>query len=582
MHVRATWASCASTRQAPRGKSDNIYAKSFRKADWHTLDVFFKVAGGVALILFGVRYLRKGLDRLFGSRLGHWMQRLSGSKLRALLTGLGVSIVAPSSTTMSVLATETVQAGHINSRRMLAIMLGANIGLTVLVQLLALPLDEIAPVFLAVGVLLFQFTQASRTRGLGQGILALGFIFFGVFTIKDAFPVSDIAAGNGGDLQELINIAERHPLFMFILAAIMSMAMQSTTAVIALVIGMGASGAMRIPMTAALAWVAGANVGIGLTMMVLGWGAIESRRLAMGNLIAKVALSAILLAVLPWAAQLMERTPGDFTLQIANFHTIFNIVLAVLGLPLVEQISRLAEVMAPAPVKAANEQTFGPRHISNVPSESIALALGASMREILHVSEIVRGMLTDVWRALKTNNAALAQSVCERDDRVDLLDAQIKKFLTRLGSLETDPESAAEQMRQLRFLSELETIGDILDKNIAELVLKKIRAGVEFSPEGWQELDDFYNKVAENMMIADMTFTRTDPMLAQQLLRHKERLNQYERELRDRHFARLNTGMAQSHETSAIHLDLLTHLKRINSSLTHVAYATLDQKSAAH
>ena len=131
-------------------------------------------------------------------------------------------------------------------------------------------------------------------------------------------------------------------------------------------------------------------------------------------------------------------------------------------------------------------------------------------------------------------------------------------------------------MRQLRYLAELETIGDIIDKNISELVLKKIRLGSEFSRDGAEELDDFYEKVVENVVIAETAFTTRDKIVAGQLLRHKQRIDLHERDLRDRHFKRLNEGLAESHETSAIHLDLLTHLKRINSCVSHVAYALLE------
>ena len=137
-------------------------------------------------------------------------------------------------------------------------------------------------------------------------------------------------------------------------------------------------------------------------------------------------------------------------------------------------------------------------------------------------------------------------------------------------------------MRQLRYLAELETIGDIVDKNLSELVLKKIRLGTQFSKDGRAELEDFFRKVAENVVIAETAFTTRDQTIAQQLLRHKERIDQCERELRDRHFARLNEGLVESHETSAIHLDLLTHLKRINSHVTHVGYAILQDTQSKH
>jgi phosphate:Na+ symporter len=130
-------------------------------------------------------------------------------------------------------------------------------------------------------------------------------------------------------------------------------------------------------------------------------------------------------------------------------------------------------------------------------------------------------------------------------------------------------------MRQLNVLSELETIGDIIDKNLCELVEKKIKLTLRFSEEGWNELNDFYEMILENMVIAETAFQLHDSMMAQKLLRHKEHINNHERRLREQHFARLNKGLQESHETSAIHLDLLTHLKRINSCVSHVAYSIL-------
>ncbi|MEX0741729.1 MAG: PhoU domain-containing protein, partial [Phycisphaeraceae bacterium] len=272
---------------------------------------------------------------------------------------------------------------------------------------------------------------------------------------------------------------------------------------------------------------------------------------------------------------LVGRSSPSITHQVANMHTGFNVALAIIGLPLVEQISRLVEKLVPEP-PADQKQAFGPRYISlTSPPDSLALALGQSRQEILHMSEIVRSMLVDLWYAIKTDDARLARKVAQRDDHVDLLDDQIKRYLTRLASQETDPEEAAEQMRQLRYLAELEMIGDVIDKNLSELALKKIQLGVDFSRDGWTELEDFYQKVTQNMTIAETAFTTRDHVLAQQLLRHKQRLDDYYRELRDRHFARLNRGLAESHETSAIHLDLLTYLKRINGSVTHVAYAII-------
>jgi phosphate:Na+ symporter len=289
----------------------------------------------------------------------------------------------------------------------------------------------------------------------------------------------------------------------------------------------------------------------------------------------KVVVGLIILSVAAPVADLADETAESIARQIANVHTGFNLLIALAGLPLVVQLSRLAEQFAPAP-PISERPPFGPRYINTRgPVDSVALALGQSRQEILHMSEIVRSMLADMWRALKTDNERLVRDVARRDDHVDLLDEELKRYLTRIIGSDADREEAAEQMRQLRYTAELETIGDVIDKNLCELVLKKIELSVDFSPVGWSELDDFFNKVSENMQIAETAFVTRDHQLADQLIRHKQRLHTYAQELRDRHFARLNAGLAEAHETSAIHLDLLTHLKRINSAVSHIGFAII-------
>jgi len=531
--------------------------------------MLLNVAGGVALILFGVRFLKKGLDRLFGPKLGYWVQHVANRPIKAFLTGIGVSVVAPSSTTISVLAVSTVRAGHLTPRQMLALMFGADIGLTAMVLLISMSVDQYAPILILIGVGLFQFSKHDMPRGVGQVVLSLAFIFIGIGIIKGVA----LSIDTGGDLMKLVHLAESYPVMLALLAMVMAIALQSSTATISLVIALGA--AERISLESAIAAVAGANVGIAVTTLLVGWSRFDSRRLSLGNLIAKCTVAIIVLSLLGVVARYLSFIPGGLHHRVAYAHTGFNVLLALLGLPLIAPLSSLIDRLVPAP-ESKDEPEFGPRYLMAEDIDSAALALGMSMREIMHVGEIVRSMLDDLWQAVRDNDITLARSVSSRDDQVDRLDADIKHFLTNLSALEGDERGTVEQIRQLRYLNELETIGDIIDKNLSELAVKKAKLKASFSDEGWEELDDFFMKVRENLLIADTAFTSRDRHLAQQLLNHKEFLRDYDRNLRDRHFARLNSGLRESHETSAIHLDLLTHLKRINSHVTHVAYAILD------
>jgi phosphate:Na+ symporter len=270
-------------------------------------------------------------------------------------------------------------------------------------------------------------------------------------------------------------------------------------------------------------------------------------------------------------------SPAGDTQVVANAHTLFNVALALVFLPLVPLVARWLERLVPA--RATGEERFGPRYLDVASLESPALALGQATREILHMADIVREMLRKAHRAFVESDAALCEEVQHEDDKVDLLNTEIKAYITRLREQALNPEESRRETALLGFAYELETVGDIIDKNLVELAKKKITLGVEFSKEGWAELDEFFGKVQENFEIAVSAFASRDQLLAAELLRHKRQIHEIEIELRARHFHRLHAGLAESIETSAVHLDVLTNLKSINSHLASVAYPILEAKA---
>ncbi|QQE11406.1 Na/Pi cotransporter family protein [Planctomycetota bacterium] len=531
-------------------------------------------AGGVALILFGVRFLRKGLDRLFGPKLARWMQSVGDSRIKSFFMGLFISVLAPSSISMSILSVQTVQAGHMTARQMLAVILGADVGLTVMVLLIALRLELYAPILVFFGVLLFQFTKANNTRGIGQLLLSLGFIFMGIGTISQA--AKTVTPTN--EFIDLVQALANYPIGIAIMAAIVTVMMQSSTAAIALLIGLSGitanGGESLFGLDTCIAVVVGANVGIGISTTIVGWSQIESRRLGLGNLLSKTIIAILILIFLPIAAALIADIPANLDKQIAATHTGFNVLMALVFFPFIGPIYSLICHFVPEPQYKEGE-AFGPRYINPKLIDESGLATGQSLREILRVSEIIRRMLDDLWLSFKDLDIQRARRIQEQDDKVDLLDAAIKQYLAKVSNADNSEAAANEIIRQLDYLNELETIGDIIDKNLAEIAIKRCRENISFTDEGWAELKSFYEKVAENVLIAETAFATSDIILAQRLLRHKDHLRDIERELRQQHFTRLHTGVQLSHESSAVHLDMLTHLKAINSCVTHVAYAII-------
>ena len=541
--------------------------------------ILMQIAGGVALILFGIRFLRKGLDRLFGDRLPGLLQRLAKNRWRAAGAGLLTSLAAPSSTAMSLLAVQSVRAGDLPARRVVPMLLGADVGVTIMVVLISLRLESLAPMLVLVGVAMFQFMRPRILRGIGQALLALAFILMGVATISEsarALPV-------GGDLAEIIAIAVRHPVMLTALSACLAVALQSSTAAIALAIGLGSADAFtggatdpgRAALQLAMPVVFGANVGVAITLLAAGWADRATRRLGLANLIAKATVAVIALATLPWLIEALAATPLTFDGRVALTHSGFNLVMAALFLPWTDLLYALVSRVFPDRPDTTPDPAK-PRFILNHHVAGASVALGQSRQEIVRLSSMVRTMLDDVWLAFMQRNEDAARRVQDRDHDIDRLHHHIKKYLANLSPDDDDGFSTEGVMQQLAYLNQLETIGDIIDRGIADLAIRRAKTNVWFTDQGWLELDGFYKHVAENLLIAETAFNGQDPKLALRLIEHKRILNERDRLLRLRHFERLRAGVQLSHESSALHLDLLSHLKSINSCVAHVAYAILD------
>jgi phosphate:Na+ symporter len=534
---------------------------------------WFNFFAGVALMLYGIRTLRKGTERLCGARLRQLIQGATQSRRRALVAGLTLAILTPSSTAVALLSVEAIHAGYVTVQQALALMLGANIGFTVPVQLLAFKFYIYNAVFIALGVPLSLFCSRQQWRGAGQMLLGIGLLLLSIQILTAAVaPLRQNA-----DVVEVMRVLASYPVLVVFFAVLLKMMLQSATATIGIAIAL--SGEAVLPASSAVAVVIGANIGIALTALIAGFRRADTRRMALGNLLFKVAGAAACFPLIPQIVRALGPvSPQGTTQLVANAHTLFNVALAVVFLPLVPVIGRLVEKLAPE--REAAGEKFGPRYLDGLSLESPALALGQATREILHMADHVRAMLRSVHRAFRENDLATCKQVQESDDKVDLLNTEIKGFLTRISEQALRVEESRREIALLSFANELETIGDIADKNLSELAEKKITQNLTFSKEGWQELDEFFQMVLQNFEIAVSAFTGQDRVLAEQLLRHKHRLNEQERELRNRHFRRLHAGLIESVETSAIHLDVLTNLKHINSHLTAVAYPILEAKSS--
>jgi phosphate:Na+ symporter len=363
------------------------------------------------------------------------------------------------------------------------------------------------------------------------------------------------------------------PVLGFLVATALTWLVHSSLSIVLLVMSLAAAGAVPAPL--ALALVLGANVGGALAPLLSLSGSLPAaRRVPLGNLVMRISVALPLLFLVVPAADLLLRLEGDAGRATINFHTGFNLLVAAIWLGAIPAIAMITMRLMPDRPEARD--LGRPRHLDPNVFDTPSEALACAMRETLHLGDRVADMLRQALVALEKNDLKLVKEVEKADNIVDQLHEAIKLYLVKVSQAEMSEEESRRHIEILTFTTNLEHVGDIIDKNLMELAAKKIKNRLSFSEEGLQEIRAIHGQLMDNMRLAFNVFATRDVALARRLLAEKASMRSAELAASDSHFARLREGRPESIETSSIHLDVIRDLKRINGHLTSVAYPILE------
>ena len=526
--------------------------------------------GGVALMLYGIRQAGEALQRAAGGRLRTLLTGLTRNRLTAVAAGAAVTAIIQSSSATTVMLIGFVAAGLMTFPQTLGIILGADIGTTFTVQLIAFRVTDYAPLLVGIGFVLVFVGRRRAVKDVGQAILGFGLLFLGLRLILDG-----VAPIRQNELTlEVLRALAANPLTGVLVGAGLSAALASSAATIGVAIALASAGLLALP--GAVAIVLGANVGTCATALAASLGAnADAKRVAVAHigfkLLGVVLIFPFIGPFTDWVAA-TARDPGR---QIANAHTFFNVGVSLVFLPWVPWAARAIEALVPATHEADNP--FRTRYLDERSLDQPSLALGQATREALRLADIAQGMLRDTIRVFREDDPDLLEDVEGRDDQVDFLEREIKLFLARLHRETMAPDLARKEIALISLIGNLENVGDIIDKNLMELARKKLYLRRHFSEAGWAELSEFHALVSKKLESAIAAFAANDRGLAQEVLDRRALIRQRERELRESHLGRLRAGRADTLETSDIHLDVLSNLKRISSHVTAIAVSILEE-----
>ena len=527
----------------------------------------------IALLVWGTHLVRTGILRVLGANLRTILAQSVSNRFNALISGIGVTALLQSGTATSLIVSAFVGQGLMALPAALAVMLGADIGTSVMAVAFSRDLSWLSPLFIFIGVVLFIARQNTTVGRVGRILIGLGLMLLALGLVRESATVLTQAPA----VKALLSSLTRDLMLEITLGAALSVLSYSSLAIVLLTATLASSSV--IPVDVALGLVLGANLGSGLLAVLTTLrSSTDARQVPLGNLIFKVLGVVIAAPLVSLWLQHLHPIFGSIVTTVVLFHLGFNLMVGAIFIGLTRHVARLVEQLLP---KADKSVVAGrQRHLDASALATPSLALSCAVREAMHQADIVETMLMGVPTVIRNNEQQLAQELQKMDDTVDELYSDIKYYLTKISREALSEDESRRWTDIVGFTINMEQIGDIIERVLLDIEEKKIKPGREFSEAGMIEISELHKRLVDNLRLGMSVFLNGTLRDATKLLEEKTRFRELERQYSSTHLERLTVKTLQSIETSSLHLDLISDLKRINSHICSIAYPILDSAGA--
>ena len=528
----------------------------------------------IALLVWGTHLVRTGILRVFGANLRNILAKSVTNRLTATMSGIGVTALVQSSTATALIVASFVGQGLMTLPSALAVMLGADIGTSLMAVVFSRDLSWLSPLFIFIGVVLFIARQSTTVGRVGRILIGLGLMLLALRLVTQSASVLTQAPA----VKALLGSLSSDLLLEITVGTMLAVLSYSSLAIVLLTATLATTNV--IPIDVAIGLVLGANLGSGLLAVLTTLNAnIETRQVPMGNLVFKIigiAVAAPFVGL--WIKTMRPLLPEDSATLVVMYHLTFNLAVGVIFIGLTQVVARWVEKWLPKPEKStvAGRQ----RHLDPSALATPSLAISCAVRESMHQADVVETMLTGMLGVIRNNDRKLSEDLRKMDDTVDELYSDIKYYLTKISREALSDNEGRRWTDIISFTINMEQIGDIVERVLIDIEDKKINLGREFSEAGMAEICDLHSRLVDNLRLGMSVFLHGNVRDAQKLLEEKSRFRDLEREYAGTHLSRLSDKTLQSIETSSLHLDLISDLKRINSHICSIAYPILDSAGA--
>ncbi|MGF9763110.1 Na/Pi cotransporter family protein [Microvirga sp. 0TCS3.31] len=531
--------------------------------------VLIHLFGEIALLLWGITMVNSGVQRAFGSDLRWILGTALRTRLQAFLAGVGVTTVLQSSTATALMVSSFTAGGAVDIVPALAVMLGANVGTTLIVQVLSFDVSLIFPVLVFGGFMTYRRGKTSRTKDLGRVAIGLGLMLLSLHLLSETIHLIE----NSAVLKELLASIASDPLILVLLSAFFAWIAHSSVAAMLLIMSLAAAGVIGPP--AALVMVLGANLGSALNPFLEAMGGDPAKiRVPVGNLATRLVGCAVALPLIDPILSAMTLIDPNPSRLAANFHTIFNVALAAVFILPLPWLAKLLVRLFPEKLQASDPGV--PQYLDKDALDTPPVALSNAAREVLRMVDTVESMLRSSQDLFREDDISRVDQVSRTDDVLDRLFSAIRRYLSSINH-EALSEAEAKRLSDiLAFAINLEHVGDIIDKNLMELAAKRIKNHLRLPKDSLEDITSMHGKLLEHLQLAASVLMFQDLGSARRLVSEKERFRDLERAVAQKHLDQLRSGRTVG-DTSTLQLDIVRDLKRIEAHIASTGHSLLEQ-----
>jgi phosphate:Na+ symporter len=526
------------------------------------MEIAIGVIGGLSLFIFGMTYMGNALQKTAGSKLKQILAALTNKRIMGVFVGAVVTMIVQSSSATTVMTVGFVNAGLMNLNQAIGVIMGANIGTTVTAQLVAFKLTDAAPLIIGAGMVLYLIGKKKKTKDVAEIFIGFGILFLGMALMKEAIEPLE-------ESQIFIDILSNfnNPLIGILAGFGITALLQSSSATTGLLLAVAGSGLITVEM--AFPIIFGQNIGTCVTAMISSIGANKTaRRAAVMHLLFNLIGTAIFLIVLrkPVENLVFMITPTGIERQIANAHTLFNVINVAIMYPFANQIVKASKRIIRGEDLPKEGQL---KYIDNRLIATPSIALTQASKEVLSMGKLVEKQFVTAEDALLNGDESLALEVFEMEKRINDLNRGILEFLVKVNKASLTNAEKDIVSTIMNVINDIERVGDHAD-NIGELAIYNVENEVGFSEKAKSELKEMFDLAHDMYKTSLLSFKTANYEIGLEVLKKENLLNKMEKEHRSNHIDRLNENICLP-QSGIIFLDCISNLERIGDHSTNIA-----------